>query len=397
MIPEEKLIDMLPIYVFYKDTKNNFIKVNKKLANALGYTESDIKNNNFKINLLPKEDTDNYYKDDKIVLETKLPKKGILEKLQTVEGLRWVITDKYPYKNDDNKVVGIIGFSIDVTDSLSGYEKLTTLSKAVEYSPSVVVITNLENKITYVNPKFEQVTGYTSLEVLGKNPKFLYGKTKKVVYDQLWETLHAKLVWTGEFINKTKSGELYWEIANIAPVLNDNEEIIYYIKVSSPLTDLRRTAFNIWNIIDESHNYIVVLDKNMNIIYCNLAIATQLGYTSSNSLIGENWNKHVIEEQIPVINLFHENILNKINMAQEFTYEIVDKDKNIQTIKWFSSLINGNSNLIFNVGIPIKKDIGIDDSIDTIRKYFQSSIDKDKLFIQTIKNKTQASSKQQKN
>jgi methyl-accepting chemotaxis protein len=89
---------------------------------------------------------------------------------------------------------------------------LEKLSAAVEQSPASVVITDLRGTIEYVNAKFCEVTGYSIDEAIGQNPRILNsGHTPPKVYRELWQTIKAGYEWRGEFQNKKKSGELYWE------------------------------------------------------------------------------------------------------------------------------------------------------------------------------------------
>ncbi|OGW80255.1 MAG: hypothetical protein A3G33_06170 [Omnitrophica bacterium RIFCSPLOWO2_12_FULL_44_17] len=115
------------------------------------------------------------------------------------------------------------------------------LSRAVEQSPVTVVVTDTEGRIEYVNPKFIQLTGYAYEEALGQNPRvFKSGEHSALFYKELWETITAGKEWRGEFHNKKKNGELYWEFASISPVRNLNGEITHYIAVKEDITERKR-------------------------------------------------------------------------------------------------------------------------------------------------------------
>ena len=116
-------------------------------------------------------------------------------------------------------------------------ETLLNLTTAVEQSPASVVITDLDACIQYVNPRFSEVTGYSSEEALGQNPRILQsGKTGKAVYEKFWGQLSGGEPWRGELLNKRKSGELYWEEAQIAPVKNAAGDITHYVAVKTDIT-----------------------------------------------------------------------------------------------------------------------------------------------------------------
>ena len=115
---------------------------------------------------------------------------------------------------------------------------MVKLSHAVEQSPVSIVITNNNGEIEYVNPKYIQITGYSSEEVLGQNPRILKsGETPAEEYKRLWETITSGNTWLGEFHNKRKNGELFWEKAAISPVKNRNGEITNFIAIKEDITE----------------------------------------------------------------------------------------------------------------------------------------------------------------
>ena len=123
--------------------------------------------------------------------------------------------------SDSQEIMGVVLIFRDVTQQNKVEKELRELSIAVEQSPVCVVITDLKGDIQYVNPKFIQITGYTLAEVMGKNPRVLKsGEQSTEFYKNLWDTITAGKEWKGEFHNKKKNGELYWEGASISPIRN---------------------------------------------------------------------------------------------------------------------------------------------------------------------------------
>jgi PAS domain S-box-containing protein len=97
--------------------------------------------------------------------------------------------------------------------------ELRKLTLAIEQSGSAIVITDAHGTIQYVNPRFEETSGYTLQEVLGQNPRLLKsGEQNAEYYRVLWQTITSGQVWHGELRNRRKDGSLYWESATIAPV-----------------------------------------------------------------------------------------------------------------------------------------------------------------------------------
>ena len=120
-------------------------------------------------------------------------------------------------------------------------EDLRKISRAIEQSPASVVITDTQGVIEYVNPKFTQVTGYTLAEVRGQNPRILKsGQMPPEGYQQLWSTIAGGGEWRGEFHNKKKNGELFWEAASISPVRTPDGRVTHYVAVKEDITEQKR-------------------------------------------------------------------------------------------------------------------------------------------------------------
>jgi PAS domain S-box-containing protein len=120
-------------------------------------------------------------------------------------------------------------------------ESLRKFQRAIEQSPATVVITDLKGAIEYVNPKFMETTGYAREEALGKNPRILKsGELSDKTYKELWEAIVSGKEWRGEFHNKKKNGELYWEFASISPVRDARGTITHFLAVKEDITERKR-------------------------------------------------------------------------------------------------------------------------------------------------------------
>jgi PAS domain S-box-containing protein len=140
-------------------------------------------------------------------------------------------------KNAQGQTIKTYGANQDITERKQAEEELRKLSRTVEQSPSIVVITNLEGQIDYVNPKFTELTGYTFAEVKGKNPRILKsGHTPDQEYRRLWETISAGGEWRGELHNKKKNGEFYWAAASMSPITNAEGVITHFLSVQEDIT-----------------------------------------------------------------------------------------------------------------------------------------------------------------
>ncbi len=115
--------------------------------------------------------------------------------------------------------------------------ELRKLTQAVEQSGSSVVITDVNGRIEYVNPKFEEITGYTSDEVLGESIEIVRsGEHPDAYYRELWNTIISGESWRGQFLNRRKDGTLYWEQVSISPVYNNSGRMTHFIGIREDIT-----------------------------------------------------------------------------------------------------------------------------------------------------------------
>jgi PAS domain S-box-containing protein len=153
------------------------------------------------------------------------------------------IRDEGPFLKEERNLINAIAERLGrVVERTQAEDKLRQLSRAVEQSPASIVITNPAGDIEYVNPKFVAVTGYTLAEVLGKNPRVLKsGEMSPEAYGVLWQTIAAGKEWSGEFHNKKKNGELYWESASISPIRDLAGRVTHYVAVKEDITAHKQT------------------------------------------------------------------------------------------------------------------------------------------------------------
>nr|WP_320120276.1 PAS domain S-box protein [uncultured Marinifilum sp.] len=212
---------------------NRIVEVNKRAVDLTGYSEKelsgksifDIVNKDYKFfSSLNKEK-------EKLRLEAIGLKKG-------GEKFNCIINVKN--SNFNNKEVCLLSIN-DVSVQIRVKNEFRKLSQSVIQSPTSVVITDFNGDIEYVNPKFIELTGYTLDEVKGENPRFLSsGLISAESYKSLWQEIKEGNVWRGEFENKKKNGELFWEFATISGLKNENGKITNFIAVKEDISERKR-------------------------------------------------------------------------------------------------------------------------------------------------------------
>jgi|GEM_PF-1720056 len=143
-----------------------------------------------------------------------------------------------PRFDRNQQLIGLIHVVRDITERKRTAESHTRLATAVEQSAEAIMITDTSATISYVNPAFEKITGYTHEEAVGQNPSILKGGQQDAAfYRDLWETLLSGNVWHGRFVNRKKNGALYTEEATISAVRDAAGVITNYVAVKRDITE----------------------------------------------------------------------------------------------------------------------------------------------------------------
>jgi len=153
-----------------------------------------------------------------------------------------------------DRIIQITGSIRDITKRRKAEEKVRKLSRAVEQSSSLIMITDTHGIIEYINPMFIKVTGYSPEEIIGKNATEL-GMQSSAQQKQMWETIITGSIWRGEFYNSKKNGEFYWEAASISPVRNEEGIITHFIKVAEDITNKKKMEDEIKKRVKELEEF----------------------------------------------------------------------------------------------------------------------------------------------
>ena len=264
----------------------------------------------------------------------------------------------------------------DITERKKIEEQNLRLLHAVEQSPTSIVITNTKGEIEYVNPKFSEVTGYSRDEALGQNPRILKsGELSTEVYQNLWKTISSGLEWRGEFHNRKKNGELYWEMASISPVKNSSGKITNFIALKEDITEAKKIEESLKQLASE------LTQQNKNL--------EQFGYIISHNLRSPVANIIGIAETLNDPSLTQEEkeeLMNGLALSARKLDEVILDLNNILQIKkgvdevkekvcisiLLKDIKDSISSLIKNEEAEIISDFSEVDEIFTLKSYMRS-------------------------
>lgn len=223
------------------------------------------------------------------------PYEIIRDEIEFKDGM---VVDRYssPVVGEDGRCYGRIWTFREITERRRTEDTLRQLSLAVEQSPVSVVITDPETNVTYVNPKFTEVSGYKAEEVLGKKAGILKsGLTSPDVYRDLWSALKQGREWRGEFCNRKKNGDIFWESMTIRSITDEKGAIAHYLAIKEDITErrqareeLRASRQMLQSILDAIPQRVFWKDKNSVFLGCNRPFATDAGVDSPAAIIGKN-------------------------------------------------------------------------------------------------------------
>lgn len=232
----KELFDDAPIGYHELDREGNIVRVNKAELQMLGYTAEELVGRPAWMIM----------KDQAFSQQT-LRKKlagdpgfgGPYERLVCRKdgALLNVLLEDRILRAQDGTIAGIRSVLQDISARKRAEILLLKLSRAVEQSPVTVVITDKDGNIEYANPKFEELTGYSLVEVSGQNPRLLQsGLTPASTYEKMWSSLLSGRAWQGEFANRKKDGSLIWAKAWISPIVGDDGSITHFVGVNEDVT-----------------------------------------------------------------------------------------------------------------------------------------------------------------
>jgi two-component system, cell cycle sensor histidine kinase and response regulator CckA len=152
--------------------------------------------------------------------------------------VRWLRTISTPVRDDAGRVERTVGITEDVTEEKRAEEELMLLAAAVEQAGEAVLVTDAQGVIQYVNPAFEEITGYSREDALGQTPRMLKsGKQSPTFYRHMWANLERGEPWRGRIVNRRSDGALYTQETVITPVRSGGGEITHMVSVFGDVSE----------------------------------------------------------------------------------------------------------------------------------------------------------------
>ena len=184
-------------------------------------------------------------------------------------------------------------------EQLTGVAADLRVSAIAFETNEAIVITDCHPKILRVNQAFQDITGYTAEEVIGRNPNILSAERKpKAFYEEMWATIFREGKWSGEALDKRKNGEIYQKWLTITAVAAPDGTLTNYVgsffditerkKAEEALHDSRESLHRVLNSLVEG---VYGVDTDGNCTFANQSCLRMLGYQSDDELLGKNMHE----------------------------------------------------------------------------------------------------------
>ncbi len=255
-------------------------------------------------------------------------------------------------ENLKNTTTSIENLNEEIAERKLAEDGLRKLSLAVEQNPACIVITNTNGDIEYVNPKFVELTGYTSEEAVGQNSRFLKsGQTSPQEYKHLWDTIKSGRQWRGEFCNRKKNGELYWESTSISPVMNEAGVITHFVANKEDIT-LRKEA-------EKEMKEAVEMKSKFTSMVTHELRSPLTAISSSISYVAQGLAGEINEEQKELLGISKKNI-ERLAMLTNDVLDVQKLDAGMMKFDYKDNDINKIVKDVYGIMVSPAKDIGLD-------------------------------------
>lgn len=241
-----RLLELLPDGVMTLDARSTLpLNFNSAAHRQLGYDEEEFR-------VIPVSAYENHGSERPIRQRIDALHETIHDEFETMfrrkdDSLMHVHVSIVSMEEQDGTVLLVLYRNIDTWKQTQ--QRLLLQSIALEQSPSPIIITDLKGDILYANKSFTAVSGYPLAEVLGRNPRVLRsGLTPRHTYTDMWKALTSGQAWSGELINRRKTGEIYWVESHVSPVTDASGTTTHYVATQMDITERKLAAEQLHNL-----------------------------------------------------------------------------------------------------------------------------------------------------
>jgi PAS domain S-box-containing protein len=236
----EHAMDEAPIGITISDPSqpdNPLIYVNDGFSELTGYPRDEILGQNCRF-LQGEATREEPVARMRAAIDAEEPVTVELRNYRKDGSMFWNRVTIVPIRSESGTVTNYLGYQQDVTAEKRFEQNLTLFKEQAEGSEKSILITDPDGTIQYVNPAFERMTGYTSEEAIGRNPRILKSDEQdEAFYTELWERITAGEVWEADLTNQTKHGERFEVRQKIIPITDGQGNVTQFVAIERDITE----------------------------------------------------------------------------------------------------------------------------------------------------------------
>lgn len=234
------LFDTIPDVIWLKDINGVYLRCNYRFEQFYGTSQEEIVGKT-DYDFIAKELADSYRIHDQLAIERNGPVISESQSVFVSDGhIESLETTKVPMRSSKGDLIGVLGISHDITDIKKANEQLKLAAGVFTHAREGILITDNLSNVIEVNETFCNITGYSSSEVIGRNPRFLQsGRQPKAFYESMWKSLLKEHYWSGELWNRRKNGEVFAEMITISAITDSDNLVTNYIALFSDITSIK--------------------------------------------------------------------------------------------------------------------------------------------------------------
>jgi PAS domain S-box-containing protein len=233
------LIDAVPDYIYAKDLQGRFVLGNAALARLYGLATPAEMLGKTDFDFYPRELAEQYRASESPVLLEGINLLAHEEPNIGTDGRpHWHSTTKVPWRDEQAHIIGLVGITSDITERKQTEIDLRKFKLGLDRSTAAIFITDPDGIITYANPAFEKIYGFTPAETIGQTPRLLKsGLIPQEQYQYFWQTLLSGQTVAGEIVNKTKDGRLIPIEGSNSAIQDENGKLIGFLALHNDITE----------------------------------------------------------------------------------------------------------------------------------------------------------------
>lgn len=318
------------------DEDNTLVLVNSEFTRIMGYTKEEVEGKMKWVDLVYEEDLPRLidFNRDRKIGNPDTPGKYEFRARDKQGNIRYMIITIATLPGTNN----LIAATLDVTELKLTEQRLNILSYATEQSPVSILIFDKNGIVEYVNPKFLEVSGLNSINLLEQKVSLdnLIRLSENEIHT-IWDTVKIGKEWKGEIHYISDSNKDIWELVSVSPIRNPQGDIDHFLLLKEDITEVKRSEKALSEsvkkyrtIFQNTETGMIIINNENVILLANDEFIRLVGYTNSAIEGNKNWTDFVFPDDLPKVIDYQRSRRDELDNGQrECDFRLVNKNGDI--------------------------------------------------------------------